>query len=230
MIARTPGTPNPLTAERFRIVELYAEMLHCSNMSILNRPLGSGPDYTTDGRLKGGLDALEQLGAALEGANSMGNDNDGVLNEVTPAKDLPVSSSGSTDCSLTGSDDELEERDTLSEQIGDVNTPPQNKATDLAEPPSAPDSDEEDEPSTPKQRTFDDMSTATEKLSISVDIATLEETGSSRRLSILRSPVNATGSAQRNAEYGGLPSLAIGDTLKQMYIDQQVLPSITVSL
>jgi len=230
MTARTPGTPNPLTAERFRIVELYAEMLHCSNMSILNRPAGSGPAYTTDGRLKGGLDALEQLGAALEGANNTGNDNDGVLNEVTPAKDLPVSSSGSTECSLTGSDDELEERDILSEQVGNVNVSPRKDITHRFESPSAADSDEEDEPSTPKQHTFDDMSTATEKLSISVEVPNVEETGPSRRLSILRSPVNTTGSAKRNPEHGGLPSLAVGDTLKQMYIDQQVLPSITVSL
>jgi hypothetical protein len=230
MTARTPGTPNPLTAERFRIVELYAEMLHCSNMSILNRPVGSGPAYTTDGRLKGGLDALEQLGAALEGANNTGNDNDGVLNEVTPAKDLPVSSSGSTDCSLTGSDDELEEGNILSEHVGNVNTSPRNNTSHLTESPPAQDPDEEDEPSTPKQHTFDDMSAATEKLSISVDAANVEETGPSRRLSILRSPVNTIGSAKRITEHGGLPSLAIGDTLKQMYIDQQVLPSITVSL
>jgi hypothetical protein len=209
-------------------VELYAEMLHCSNMSILNRPEGSGPDYTTDGRLKGGLDALEQLGAALEGANNAGSDNEAVLNEVTPAKDLPVSSSGSTDCSLTGSDDELEERNTLSEQVENLNQSEPSNTTLAVDSSSALES-EEDEPSTPKQRTFDDMAMVMEKLSISGDVATAEDTAPSRRLSILRSPVDATGSFKRNAEHEGPPLLAIGDVLKQMYIDQQVLPSVTVS-
>lgn len=68
-IARTPNVPEPLTVERFRIIELYAELLHCSNMTILNRLPGDGPNYSRDGLLTGGLNGLEALGAALENDN-----------------------------------------------------------------------------------------------------------------------------------------------------------------
>jgi SIT4-associating protein SAP185/190 len=92
--SRTPGNPTPLTQERFRIMELYAELLHCSNMSILNRQLGQGPDYSSSGCLEGGLEALEKLGSALEGeaenAEDHGED-DEFEGEVQKAKELPVS-------------------------------------------------------------------------------------------------------------------------------------------
>lgn len=51
----------PLTFERFRVCELYAEVLHCSNMTILNRLPETGPKYDEQGRLLGGLKALEDL-------------------------------------------------------------------------------------------------------------------------------------------------------------------------
>lgn len=96
--SRTPGNPTPLTQERFRIMELYAELLHCSNMSILNRQLGQGPDYSSSGCLEGGLEALEKLGSALEGeaenAEDHGED-DEFEGEVQKAKELPVSVTGS---------------------------------------------------------------------------------------------------------------------------------------
>ncbi|QRV72459.1 hypothetical protein RhiJN_00473 [Ceratobasidium sp. AG-Ba] len=56
----------PLTLERFRIFEFYAELLHCSNMSLLNRRRGFGPSYDEQGRLMGGLDALEQLARVID--------------------------------------------------------------------------------------------------------------------------------------------------------------------
>src|SRR5438045_9546883 len=39
-IATTFGQIEPLGFERFRICELYAELLHCSNMVLLNDPRG----------------------------------------------------------------------------------------------------------------------------------------------------------------------------------------------
>ncbi|GMK57546.1 hypothetical protein CspeluHIS016_0403800 [Cutaneotrichosporon spelunceum] len=103
-------TPNPLTMERFRVIELYAELLHSSNMSTLNRVPGTGPEYSSDGALLGGLDGLDKLGQALQaGEEGEGMDEDtpgdtSVEGLVTMARDLPVSSS-STDYSLTESDD-----------------------------------------------------------------------------------------------------------------------------
>ena len=64
-IETTVGPLVPLTVERFRICELYAELLHCSNMSLLNRPEGVGPSYDEDGQIINTPDALELLAAAL---------------------------------------------------------------------------------------------------------------------------------------------------------------------
>ncbi|KAG9039180.1 hypothetical protein FRB95_011765 [Tulasnella sp. JGI-2019a] len=60
-LATTTGSVVPLTFERFRICELYAEVLHCSNMTLLNRQPDIGPAYDDQGRLQGGLKALEDL-------------------------------------------------------------------------------------------------------------------------------------------------------------------------
>ncbi len=65
-ITTSTGVFQPLTFERLRICELFVELLHCSNMSLLNRRAGSGgPVYDTMGHLLGGLSALEQLAHAV---------------------------------------------------------------------------------------------------------------------------------------------------------------------
>lgn len=112
---RSELTRKPLTMERFRVIELYAELLHSSNMATLNRVQGSGPDYSADGALTGGLDGLDRLGHALHTGESGddddddGGDGDGdgtpePTADVSQARELPVSSA-STDYSLTESDD-----------------------------------------------------------------------------------------------------------------------------
>jgi hypothetical protein len=205
-------------------VELYAEMLHCSNMSILNRAKGSGPEYTADGRLEGGLDALEQLGTALEGVNEAGNDNDEVLNEMTPARDLPVSSSGSTDCSLTGSDDEGE--DPIPDRVVHIN--PSDRGPGDVEPASTvPLEEDEDEPSTPKQTVFDDMTLAAEKLSLATDTSIETEAQAAMRLGGVRDPTGAQKAAPNREEFPS--AMAVGDLLKHMYIEHQVLLAVIVS-
>lgn len=115
--------PKPFTLERFRIVEFYAELLHSSNMSILNRTPGTGPVYTEDGILSGGLEGLEALGEAIEDND---NEQTGEIShqegdDVTPAKELPVSESASG--SLTGSDDMESEDEDVLEAINDDATP-----------------------------------------------------------------------------------------------------------
>ena len=103
-LTASASQPKPLTLERFRIVELYAELLHSSNMSILNRVPGTGPTYTSVGILSGGLAGLEALGEAIEG-DRVGEGDE----QVTQARELPVSSGS---CSLAGSevsDDELDD-------------------------------------------------------------------------------------------------------------------------
>lgn len=203
-------------------------MLHCSNMSILNRAAGSGPDYTADGRLEGGLDALEQLGTALEGVTEAEHDNDEVVNEVTPARDLPVSSSGSTNCSLTGSDDEGEE--TTLDPVSQVDSP--ETQSDLPEIPEAKPSsiDEEDELSTPKQMSFDDMTQATEKLHVSAEGSQDIEAKAVRRSSGTRqATVASADDAERKETSPKAAVAAVGDILKQMYIENRVMVAVVVS-
>lgn len=101
---RSELTPKPLTMERFRVIELYAELLHSSNMATLNRVQGSGPDYSADGALTGGLDGLDRLGHALHTGEAGDDDEPSPAAEVSQAREMPVSS-GSTDYSLTESDD-----------------------------------------------------------------------------------------------------------------------------
>ncbi|KAL7422422.1 sporulation-induced protein [Cryptotrichosporon argae] len=92
------ANPRPVTMERFRVIEVYAELLHSSNMSILNR--ADGPAYSAHGELAGGLDGLDKLGQALQAAEAESAPEE----QVKPARELPVSS-GSTDYSLTESDE-----------------------------------------------------------------------------------------------------------------------------
>ena len=57
--------------ERLRIVELYADILHYSNMVMPNRPPGSKPAFDDTGRLMGGLAALNDLVGAMLDANEV---------------------------------------------------------------------------------------------------------------------------------------------------------------
>lgn len=61
------GEITPLTLERFRICEFYAELLHCSNMSLLNRPSSVEYLYDSEGYLARGWRAADDLGDALSG-------------------------------------------------------------------------------------------------------------------------------------------------------------------
>lgn len=110
-----------LGLDRFRVVELYAELLHSSNMSILNRPTGSGPTYTEEGILAGGLAGLEALGEAVEGEH--GDDEAdvetspkvGVADAVVSSSSTPTSESeASVDEEMLGSDASTSPRNTES--------------------------------------------------------------------------------------------------------------------
>lgn len=135
------ANPKPFTLERFRIIELYAELLHSSNMSILNRTPGTGPVYTEDGILSGGLEGLEALGEAIEDNDNeqAGEPSHQEEDGVTPAKELPVSESASG--SLTGSDDMESEDEDVLEAVNDDATPsPSPGASGLMENPIGADS------------------------------------------------------------------------------------------
>ncbi|MBW0521060.1 hypothetical protein O181_060775 [Austropuccinia psidii MF-1] len=84
------GPSFPLTLERFRIIELYAELLHCSNMGLVNRNPSEGPKYDDDGAIINGLDALI---AMFEASNINGSEDSNIgsttesLNQSTPLKE-----------------------------------------------------------------------------------------------------------------------------------------------
>ncbi|KAF5369199.1 hypothetical protein D9615_009978 [Tricholomella constricta] len=89
----TIGAILPLTFERYRISELFAELLHCSNMSLLNRSAEANRMYDSEGRLQGGLAALEELAQVISLNN--GGDHDAMdegNDEIEPALELPVTS------------------------------------------------------------------------------------------------------------------------------------------
>ncbi|KAF8205512.1 SIT4 phosphatase-associated protein-domain-containing protein [Mycena galopus ATCC 62051] len=103
-VRTTVGDITPLTFERYRICELFAELLHCSNMALLNRPPEFAHLYDAEGRLQGGLSALEELArvialnsgeestrdrdrdAPMLGASSQ----DDSQEDIAPARELPV--------------------------------------------------------------------------------------------------------------------------------------------
>jgi serine/threonine-protein phosphatase 6 regulatory subunit 3 len=84
-------------------------------MSLLNRPPGVGPQYDINGRLQGGLPALEELAYVIAAGASHSVDTSGSLsddeNEMEPAKDFPVSS---TSHSVTLSSPSLDSEDSFS--------------------------------------------------------------------------------------------------------------------
>ena len=98
----------PFTLERYRIVELYAELLHCSNMSLLNRPATYSHMYDSEGRLQGGLAGLEELAQviALNSTNERSNESmDESNDETAPALEFPVRNPSDDSPSLDSDDD-----------------------------------------------------------------------------------------------------------------------------
>ncbi|PWN41309.1 SAPS-domain-containing protein [Ceraceosorus guamensis] len=94
----THGTIQALTFERYRITELYAELLHCSNMALLNRKPGEGPQYSEDGVLQGGIDGLQVLARTLHGGDVA---EEGNAPETTPAAPAGDVTSGVKETALT---------------------------------------------------------------------------------------------------------------------------------
>ena len=143
-INTTIGPMTPFTLERYRIVELYAELLHCSNMSLLNRPANYSQMYDSEGRLQGGLGGLEELAhvIALNGSyrsDGGGVDEDGMgideRDEIEPSLDFPIRCAGGAigdemlgldddDDGMTDSDEPGSSDDDVMEEIVMYDEPP----------------------------------------------------------------------------------------------------------
>jgi serine/threonine-protein phosphatase 6 regulatory subunit 3 len=225
----------PLTLERFRIIELYAELLHCSNMSLLNRRRGFGPNYDEQGRLMGGLDALEQLARVIDPNVSSETMMDQSLDSdtVQDPKEL-AASSASTDCSsLTSEDgvsvddehvdlDDPQTEDLASSKGSSRSFSNQISSTNSVMPGSGPSTDATQDNSVDADP-FSDPESAIGSSDISTPRT---EVSSSNTSTVRHSPV---------AEHFGTiidrssfePS---GDILKQQMIDLNIVSTILVSL
>ncbi|KAL4256787.1 SAPS family protein [Pleurotus pulmonarius] len=104
----TAGKLTPLTFERYRICELFAELLHCSNMSLLNRSPQFDYLYDNEGRLQGGLSGLEELSKVIA-ANSSDERDPDVMDQtnddIEPALELPVTSGSHSPSSIDSDED-----------------------------------------------------------------------------------------------------------------------------
>lgn len=110
-ISTTVGTITPLTWERYRIIELFAELLHCSNMSLLNRPVAYNHLYDSEGRLQGGLAGLEELSQVIALNNSNDDRQEDDMNEENdesePAHEFPISRNPIQHSPSLDSDDDM---------------------------------------------------------------------------------------------------------------------------
>lgn len=100
-------------------------------MSLLSRPVGFGPNYDSEGRLTGGLSALEELARVISTGNGDGspisrNNSMDMDSGIPDSKDLPVSTessivsdASSDDVGDDSDDGNLEEIDVGNEQDSD---------------------------------------------------------------------------------------------------------------
>lgn len=234
--AASVSMPKPLTSERFRIVELYAELLHSSNMSIVNRPAGTGPKYTEDGILIGGLAGLEALGEAIDGDRAAeGDENAEPEDEVKQARELPVSSA-STDASLD-SESVASEDEKMLEDIDDESTTPagstvlpdpDSAALDAGIPPPPPPPSHAD---VVRLRDVRDADTSISRAALSdIDSASVSHAAVAASTA---APSVASIDLQEREERDGArettpkeDSMVLGDKLKSVYIQHRVLPAL----
>ncbi|KIJ44266.1 hypothetical protein M422DRAFT_252275 [Sphaerobolus stellatus SS14] len=218
-VSTTVGQITPLTTERFRICELYAELLHCSNMALLNRVSGNGPLYDDEGRLQGGLSALEELARVIStgsGDNNISEDVNDDSQEMVEARELPVHSlsslsARSTDSSSLASDSDSELSDNSSDDalediaVSDHTEPPfpiRTRSRELlmpsgSEPPATPSSQENELGASNTMETS--------QISSSIDLSLDSDD--------IRTDIGSRG-------------LPIGDVLKQRFMEAGILGSL----
>ncbi|KAH8117023.1 SIT4 phosphatase-associated protein-domain-containing protein [Phellopilus nigrolimitatus] len=237
-IPTTIGPLTPLTFERFRICELYAELLHCSNMSLLNRPSEFDNLYDNEGRLKGGLSALEELARVIAIGN--GNDEQGNMDadtdDMEPAQELPVSIASvdlsvleysDEDEDMSAGDDHSSADDDVMEEI-DMN----DDTVPASPPPVSPREEDSLEhpplivPSSPNAAS---MPSPSEIAAQGAALARSQNLSSSRteseRSCVSRpASVGSRRSLKRSVEISG--RLPIGDKLKQRFSETRVLSTL----
>ena len=226
----TVGLIRPLTFERYRICELYAELLHCSNMSLLNRCSDHDHLYDSEGRLQGGLAALETLARVIALGSSDERErepSDEPRGEIEPALELPVSNPSRTPSSLDSDDDMSDDPgssddDAMEEIVMDDESPKghfrsgddaqaEASQTTVGSPPSLSSSPSSEH--------------ATQSASQRSPVSP-----SSRETS---SQVTSTPSRQlsrRSTHLSGTPEMPVGERMKRCFLDASVLSTLLVRI
>lgn len=238
----TLGPLTPLTFERFRICELYAELLHCSNMSLLNRPPEYDGLYDDQGRLQGGLSGMEELariiasGSGHDEQNNMDADTD----EMEPAQELPVSL-GSAELSVleysdddedmsdehsSGDDDVMEEID-MSDDFPVTSSPPVPTRVKEEEPLEPPPLIVPSSPNAASLPSPSEIAAQGAALARSQNLSH-SRTGSERSISRPAS-AGSRRSMKRSINKDSSGHLPIGDRLKQRFAETRVLSTLLVS-
>ncbi|KAJ7137920.1 SIT4 phosphatase-associated protein-domain-containing protein [Mycena epipterygia] len=246
----TVGDITPLTFERYRICELFAELLHCSNMALLNRPPEFNHLYDAEGRLQGGLSALEELARVIALNPSEERDRDAPMrsqDEIAPSRELPVTNSMHSDSSLLDSDEDMSSDDepgssdddsvTMEELAMDedpsstsfpISAPPQPHSTpppaSASDPPPSPPLQEPPHlvPSSPNPAALPSPS---EIALAQRDVATLKSPESELPASTSTTSLRSH-SSKRNSRRNVLPSpgapLPVGEMLKRRFVDLNI--------
>jgi serine/threonine-protein phosphatase 6 regulatory subunit 3 len=230
-IPTTVGVITPLTFERFRICELYAELLHCSNMAILNRPGEYSDLYDKQGRLQGGLSSLEHLARVIAIGSGDERDHDAMddnHDDVEPALELPVTNR-SRGSSLLDSDEDMSD-DEPGSSDDDV-----LEEIMMDDPPKLQHSPSEDlPPQEPPMIVPSSLNTAS--LAPPAEIAAqgtakrTSSTSSSSDSSTAKSPsMHSRRSSKRMVSTDTMPGLSIGEITKMRFLEANVLGTLLVS-
>ncbi|KAF8843655.1 SAPS-domain-containing protein [Paxillus ammoniavirescens] len=213
----TVGLIKPLTFERYRICELYAELLHCSNMSLLNRSSEHDHIYDNEGRLQGGLSALETLarvialGSADEREREVTED---PQDDVEPALELPVTNLSRGPSSLDSDDDMSDEPgssdDDAMEEIVMDDDPQKDHSSDVEQPPMV-------IPSLPNSSSSQSPSEAATQRS-----ATPSEESTTAKVT----PTSSRKSSRRTATLDVAPEIPVGEKMKQCFMEASVLSTL----
>lgn len=222
------GLIQPLTFERYRICELYAELLHCSNMSLLNRSSEHDHLYDTEGRLQGGLSSLEQLARviAIGSGEDQDRENEDAQDEVEPALELPVHNP--SESSVLDSDDDMSDEpgssdDDTMEEIAMDDMLPKDQAS------------ESGTASSPTMVPSSPMAISSPApMDVTAQTTTTHHPSPTSEGSVTGSPISKTHSAtsrrssKRIAASMTVPDVPIGEKMKLCFLGESVLTTLLV--
>jgi serine/threonine-protein phosphatase 6 regulatory subunit 3 len=204
-------------------------------MSLLNRPPEFNHLYDSEGRLRGGLDALDELGRVIAVGSGEGQDRDNMedgVDEIEPAMELPITSISRDSPSLIDSDEDMSDGD----DPGSSDDEPMEEIAMYDD--SAPNAAKSPDLPLPDPPIVVPSSPNAASLPSPAEIAAQGAALAQRRNNSLSSnsesstPGHRSRSSRRNSRKVTLDSqletLPIGETLKKRFLDANVLTTVLV--